>query len=97
MLQREEPDDYVIATGAAFSVKDCLAAAFGTLGMDYKDYLRIDQSLYRPVDINFILGDPSKAARCLGWRPNHSFESLIAMMVKADLSLAEVEVQHTML
>lgn len=97
MLQQEKPDDYVLATGAAYSVRDCLAAAFGTLDLDFNDFLRIDQSLYRPVDINFILGDPRKAERCLGWRPRHSFESLIAMMVKADLRLAEMETQHTLL
>lgn len=85
MLQREHPDDYVIATGVTHSVQDVVNTAFAVVGLDPKDYVVVDPSLFRPVDVDLLIGDASKAKRTLGWSPRVSFEALIEMMVRADL------------
>ena len=85
MLQQETPDDYVIATGVSRSVRELVATAFGQVGLDPDDYVRIDTALLRPPDPTPLVGDPTKARERLGWQPSTSFEELIASMVDADL------------
>jgi len=85
MLQQEEPADYVIATGKSHSVKDFLKAAFNYVGLDYKNYLVIDEKLYRPAEVNILQGDASQAHRKLKWFPEISFEGIIQDMVESDL------------
>jgi GDPmannose 4,6-dehydratase len=85
MLQQDEPDDYVIATGTSHSVRDFLETAFNHVGLDYHDYLVIDDELYRPSEVNILEGDASKARKKLGWSPQVSFEELVREMVEGDL------------
>ena len=85
MLQQDEPDDYVIATGETHSVRRLCEAAFGYLGLNYEDYVVEDEKFYRPAEVDLLIGDCSKARHKLGWEPQVNFEELIAMMVEADL------------
>lgn len=85
MLQQDEPEDYVIATGKSHSVKDFLETAFSYVDLDYHDYLVIDENLYRPSEVNILQGDASKAQKKLGWDPEISFEDLVQKMVEGDL------------
>jgi GDPmannose 4,6-dehydratase len=87
MLQQETPDDYVIATGQCHSVEDFLQKAFALLDLDYRNYLDIDPTLYRPSEVMVLIGNYSKAERVLGWRPTITFEELIREMVESDLAL----------
>jgi GDPmannose 4,6-dehydratase len=87
MLQRDEPEDYVIATGVAHSVKECLEVAFDHAGLQIDDHVVLDPSLQRPAEVEHLIGDASKAKRQLGWEPEIDFEQLIRMMVDADLAL----------
>jgi GDPmannose 4,6-dehydratase len=86
MLQQDEPDDYVIATGVSHSVQHLVETAFGRVGLDWQQYVRTDPALLRPAEVDHLIGDPSKAARLLGWEPSVSFEQLVSMMVDADLA-----------
>src|SRR6266850_7246846 len=86
MLQQEKPDDYVIATGESHSVRDLLDVCFSYLDLHWQDYVQIDPQYLRPSEVNHLMGDCSKAARDLGWRPRVSFEDLIHVMVDADLA-----------
>ena len=85
MLQQDEPDDYVIATGETHSVKELCQVAFDRVGLNWQDHVVVDQRFYRPAEVDLLIGDPSKAGAKLGWEPTVSFESLIQMMVDADL------------
>jgi GDPmannose 4,6-dehydratase len=85
MLQRDEPADFVVATGVSHSVEYLLETAFSYAGMNYKDYVRVDQALMRPAEVDYLCGDASRARRALGWEPKVTFERLIAMMVDADI------------
>jgi GDPmannose 4,6-dehydratase len=85
MLQQEKPDDYVIGTGIKHSVRELVDLAFTHVGLDWQKYVDVDDKLLRPVDVNTLCADPSKAMAKLGWRPKVSFAQLIAMMVDADL------------
>ncbi len=87
MLQREEAEDYVIATGTAHSVRDCLEIAFDQAGLEIDERVVIDESLKRPAEVDHLIGDASKARRDLGWEPRTSFEQLIRLMVDADRRL----------
>ncbi len=87
MLQQDLPGDYVIATGAAHSVRECLEIAFDQAGVDVDDHVVIDESLKRPAEVDHLIGDASKAKRELGWEPRTSFEELIRLMVDADYQL----------
>jgi GDPmannose 4,6-dehydratase len=91
MLQRDAPDDYVIATGQAHSVRDCLEIAFDHAGISIDDHVVIDPTLLRPAEVEHLIGDASKARRVLGWEPEVGFEELIRMMVDADLALLKRE------
>jgi GDPmannose 4,6-dehydratase len=94
MLQQEAPDDYVIATGTAHSVRDFCAAAFSHVGLNYEDHVTVDPAMVRPAEVDMLVGDPSKARRQLGWEPTVSFEALVEMMVDADLALLEEAIRH---
>ena len=85
MLQQDEPDDYVVGTGEAHSVRELCEVAFGYLGLDWEDHVVVDPKLFRPADVDFLVADATKARGKLGWRPTVSFEELIKMMVDADL------------
>ena len=85
MLQQDEPDDYVIATGKTHSVEYLLELAFGHVGLNWRDYTTQDDRFMRPAEVDLLIGDSSKARQKLGWRPEVSFEELIAMMVESDL------------
>ena len=86
MLQQDQPDDYVIATGTAHSVRDLVEAAFGHLGLDWNKYVGVDPQFLRPAEVDLLIGDPSKAKKDLGWEPAVDFKSLVAMMVESDLA-----------
>ena len=85
MLQREQPEDFVIGTGVSHSVRDLVDFAFGAVGLKAEDHVRIDPELARPAEIEEVVADASKARRLLGWEPKVSCEEVIEMMVKADL------------
>jgi GDPmannose 4,6-dehydratase len=87
MLQQDRAEDYVIATGIAHSVRECLEIAFDQAGLDVDERVVIDDSLKRPAEVDHLIGDRSKASRDLGWEPRTSFEELIRLMVDADLRL----------
>jgi GDPmannose 4,6-dehydratase len=91
MMQAEEPDDYVIATGETHSVREFLEEAFGYLGLDWEQYVEIDPRYFRPAEVDLLLGDPAKARAVLGWEPKVSFKELVKIMVDSDLKLAERE------
>ncbi len=87
MLQQEQPDDYVICTGKTHSVREFCDAAFKHVGLNYEDYVVQDERFYRPAEVDLLVGDPMKAYQAIGWKPKVSFESLVEMMVDADLRL----------
>jgi GDPmannose 4,6-dehydratase len=88
MLQRDAPEDYVIATGKAHSVRECCEVAFDEAGLGaFEQYVTIDPAFVRPAEVDHLIGDPGKAARDLGWTPRTSFEELIRLMTRADLEL----------
>jgi GDPmannose 4,6-dehydratase len=86
MLQQDEPDDYVIATGETHSVREFLDEAFGHLDLDWKQFVEIDPRYFRPAEVDLLIGDASKARRKLGWEPKITFKELVRTMVDADLA-----------
>ncbi|HZS05888.1 MAG TPA: GDP-mannose 4,6-dehydratase [Blastocatellia bacterium] len=86
MLQQDEPDDYVIATGETYSIRQLLDEAFGHVDLDWKQHVEIDPRYYRPAEVDLLIGDASKARRKLGWEPKVKFQELVRMMVDADLA-----------
>jgi GDPmannose 4,6-dehydratase len=86
MLQQDEPDDYVIATGVSHSVQHLVETSFGHAGLDWRAHVRTDPAFLRPAEVDHLIGDPTKARRVLGWEPSVSFEQLVAMRVDADLA-----------
>jgi len=91
MLQQDQPDDYVVATGQTHTVRAFCEKAFGRVGLDYEKHVEIDPRYYRPAEVDLLLGDPTRAKRKLGWEPKVGFDELVAMMVDADLELAARE------
>jgi GDPmannose 4,6-dehydratase len=91
MLQHDEPDDYVVATGETHSVQEFLEHAFSRVGMDWREHVAIDPRFERPSEVELLLGDASKANRVLGWEPPTKFAELVRIMVDADLDLAKRE------
>jgi GDPmannose 4,6-dehydratase len=85
MLQTERPDDYVIATGETHSVREFLETAFGLVGRDWHDHVKIDERYFRPTEVDLLIGDYSKAKQQLGWEPTVTFQGLVRLMVEADL------------
>jgi GDPmannose 4,6-dehydratase len=91
MLQHDEPDDYVVATGERHSVREFAQATFDLLDLDWEQHVRVDPRYLRPAEVDLLHGDPSKARRVLGWKPEVSFDRLVEMMVESDLQLAQQE------
>ncbi len=93
MLQQDEPEDYVIATGETHSVRELCEIAFGYLGLDYRDFVVQDPRYFRPAEVDLLVGDASKAQAKLGWTPTVSFEELVKIMVDADLENLQREMR----
>ncbi len=87
MLQQDEPDDFVVCTGETHSVREFCELAFSRLGLDWQDYVVVDEAFLRPTEVDLLVGDSSKAAERLGWKPQTDFADLVEMMVDADLAL----------
>jgi GDPmannose 4,6-dehydratase len=86
MLQQDEPQDYVIATGQTHSVRDFAKLAFEIVNLDYRDYVVTDSKLFRPAEVDLLLGDATRARQALGWSPTAPYENLVGEMVEADLA-----------
>jgi len=91
MLQHDEPDDFVIATGESHSVREFAERVFQKLDLDYQEYVVIDPRYFRPAEVDFLLGDATKAREKMGWEPRVSFDALIDMMIEADMEMAQKE------
>lgn len=91
MLQPDQPDDFVIATGASRSVREFLEAVFGRLNLDWRKSVSIDPRYFRPTEVDHLLGDASKARRILDWRPKTSFDEMVQRMIDHDMELARAE------
>src|SRR5687767_5988838 len=87
MMQQEQPDDYVIATGQTHSVREFLEEAFTYAGLEWEEYVKVDAKYFRPAEVDFLLGDPAKARTTLGWTPKVSFRELVRLMVDADMEI----------
>ena len=85
MLQRKKPEDFVVASGIAHNVRDLVQIAFDHVGLNWRKYVKVDRSLFRPAEVNRLLGDPTKARRVLKWKPTVRFDGLVKMMVDADV------------
>jgi GDPmannose 4,6-dehydratase len=94
MLQQDEPEDYVIATGKSHSVRDLVNVAFERVGLDPAEYVGTDPRFLRPAEVDQLVGDYSKAKEKLGWEPRTSFEELVRLMVDSDLELLARGVPH---
>jgi GDPmannose 4,6-dehydratase len=94
MLQQDEPDDFVIATGETHSVRELCELAFSHAGLNYEDHVVIDEQFFRPAEVDLLVGDPTKAREVLGWKPKTSFAELVRMMVDADLDLLIGRLRH---
>jgi GDPmannose 4,6-dehydratase len=91
MLQHTDPLDLVIGTGESHSIREFLEEAFGYVGLDYQEYIRIDDKYFRPTEVDYLLSDPAKARKLLGWEPRVRFHELVRIMVDADLELEGLE------
>ena len=89
MLQQDTPGDYVVCTGETHSVKEFCEVAFSHLNLDWKDYVKVDEKLIRPAEVDLLVGDAKKAAETLDWEPKVGFQDLVRMMVDADMALLE--------
>ena len=87
MLQQDAPEDFVICTGETHSVREFCEVAFGHAGLNWEDYVVIDEAFFRPAEVDLLVGDATKAEELLGWKPGTSFENLVTMMVDADIDL----------
>jgi GDPmannose 4,6-dehydratase len=85
MLQQDEPDDYVVATGETHTVREFCERAFAEVGLDYEQYVKIDERFLRPAEVDLLIGDASKAKQELGWEPEYTFAEMIKEMAAADL------------
>ena len=86
MLQQDEPSDFVVATGETHSVREFCELAFGHVGLDYTDHVVIDERFFRPAEVELLVGEPTRAAEVLGWKPSTSFEDLVRLIVDADVA-----------
>ena len=93
MLQQDAPDDFVVATNEAHSVKEFCEETFGLLGLDWAKYVEHDKRYERPAEVDLLIGDPAKARAKLGWEPKVRFKELVKIMVEHDLELAKREAQ----
>ncbi|OGI02199.1 MAG: GDP-mannose 4,6-dehydratase [Candidatus Melainabacteria bacterium GWF2_32_7] len=94
MLQQDHPDDYVIATGETYSIREFLDEAFGYAGLDWNKYVKIDPRYFRPAEVDLLIGDPTKARQKLGWEPKVSFKELVRIMVDADLKAEGANIER---
>jgi GDPmannose 4,6-dehydratase len=94
MLQRERPDDYVIATGVSHSVRDLVEVAFAHVGLDWRAHVKLDPKLIRPAEVEHLIGDSTKARTDLGWQPDVDFVGLVKMMVDADIERVAAPPRH---
>src|SRR5262249_37170232 len=85
MLQQGKSDDYVVATGETHSVREFCELAFSEVGLDYKDFVRIDPTFLRPAEVDLLVGDATKARQLLGWQPSYTFRQLVSEMVHSDI------------
>jgi GDPmannose 4,6-dehydratase len=95
MLQQPKPDDFVIATGETYSVRQFLTEAFGYAGLPWKKFVEIDPRYFRPTEVDCLLGNSTKARKVLKWKPKVSFKGLVRMMVDADMALVHKQVYGT--
>jgi GDPmannose 4,6-dehydratase len=95
MLQCDEPDDYVVATGDTHSVGEFVERAFQRAGLEWQKHVVIDEALFRPAEVDLLVGNPDKAGRALGWKPKVTFHGLVDMMVDADIALVGEELNGT--
>jgi len=93
MLQQEEADDFVVATGETHTVREFCRLAFGEVGMDYEEYVRVDERFLRPAEVDLLVGDARKAEAELGWKPEYTFAEMVREMVATDLEAAQAEAQ----
>ncbi len=91
MLQQDEPEDFVIATGETHSVREFVSEAFAHAGLDWEEYVKTDPRYYRPAEVDLLIGDASKARKILGWQPQTTFHDLVGLMVDADIALLDDE------
>jgi len=91
MLQHDSPDDFVVATGESYTVRQFLEQAFGYAGLNWQDFVEFDPRYLRPTEVDALCGDPSKAKKAMGWSPRTSFQALVEMMVDHDMELADRE------
>ena len=91
MLNRKKPEDYVISTGKHYTVRDFAKLAFKLVDLDYKKFVKVEKKLYRPSEVESLLGNCNKAKRELKWKPKYDFKKLVEDMVKADLEFVEKE------
>ena len=91
MLQQDKPDDFVVATGETYSVREFVQRVFSKLDLDYNKYVVVDKRYFRPTEVDVLLGDSTKAKKALGWQPKVTFDKLVDMMIAADLELAKKE------
>jgi GDPmannose 4,6-dehydratase len=89
MLQQDQPDDFVVATGETHSVKELVELSFAAADLDWEKYVVIDERFLRPAEVDLLVGDPAKAERTLGWKREVDFPTLVQMMVEADLNLVK--------
>jgi GDPmannose 4,6-dehydratase len=85
MLQQDQADDYVVATGETHSVREFLEEAFSYVGLHWQDHVKVDPKYFRPAEVDILLGDPTKARTKLGWAPRVAFKELVRLMVDADM------------
>lgn len=86
MLQQDEPDDFVIATGETCSIKELCEIAFSAVGLNWEDHVVVDERVYRPAEVDVLVGNASKAHELLGWRPVLGFKEMVEMMVESDVA-----------
>jgi GDPmannose 4,6-dehydratase len=91
MLQQSSPDDFVVATGESYSVREFLETAFSRAQLDWRDFVEVDERYMRPTEVDYLMGDASKARRALGWKPAVKFQELVGMMIEHDTELARQE------
>jgi len=93
MLNHTEPRDFVVATGKSHSVRECVELAFGYAGLDWRQYVKVDESLLRPAEVHHLVGDASRAREVLGWQPEVDFQGLVEIMAETDMEIAAREVE----
>ena len=96
MLQAPQGDDYVVATGETYSVREFLEQSFGMVGLDYNEFVKVDPRYFRPAEVDLLLGDPTKVKEKLGWKQKTSFKELVRLMVESDLKLEGFDPQKVM-